>query len=170
MISKVSKYPCIQRKRISMYPYIHVSKYPWYPSIQLSKYPKKIGIQDIQISGYQKKVVSVHPYWWAIWARGLLYAHTQNISNWKDGCIEGVFTPFATSFFSGFSAVLTLLLFSTTGNKTENDEWSLKVLEQGLCLVSRRRAVLLTFFPLSNSKQFSLHDTWWIGKWAATAN
>ena len=45
-----------------MYPSIHVSKYPWYPSIHLSKYPKKIGIQDIQVSGYQKKVVSTHPY------------------------------------------------------------------------------------------------------------
>ena len=62
MISKVSKYPCIQRKWISMYPSIHVSKYAWYPSIQLSKYPKKISIQDIHVSGYQKKVVSTHPY------------------------------------------------------------------------------------------------------------
>ena len=39
------------------------SKYPWYPStIHLSKYTKKIGIQDIQVSRYQKKVVSTHPY------------------------------------------------------------------------------------------------------------
>ena len=73
-------------------------------------------------------------------------------------------------FSQVFLVLMSSSLLSKTSNKTENDEWSLKVLEQGLCVVSRRRAVLLTFFPLSNSKQFSLHDTWWIGKWAATAN
>ena len=45
-----------------MYPSIHVSMISKYPLIQVSNYPKKIGIQDIQVSGYQKKVVSVHPY------------------------------------------------------------------------------------------------------------
>merc|ERR1712051_415172 len=55
----------IQSIQVFMYPKkmdIHVSKYAWYPSIQLSKYPKKISIQDIHVSGYQKKVVSTHPY------------------------------------------------------------------------------------------------------------
>ena len=63
----------IQSIQVSMYPKktdIHVSKYPCiqismiskYPLIQVSNYPKKISIQDIQVSGYQKKVVSTHPY------------------------------------------------------------------------------------------------------------
>ena len=61
------KYPSIHVSKENGYPCIHVSmisKYPWYPNIQLSKYPKKIGIQDIHVSGYMKKVVSVHPYFW----------------------------------------------------------------------------------------------------------
>jgi hypothetical protein len=58
----------IQSIQVSMYPKktdIHVSKYPCIHDIQVSTYPstylKKISIQDIQVSGYQKKVVSVHP-------------------------------------------------------------------------------------------------------------
>ena len=64
-----------------MYPSIHVSKYAWYPSIQLSRYPKKISIQDIHVSGYQKKVVSTHPYLVAqTWEGKACHYLTPNIS------------------------------------------------------------------------------------------
>ena len=59
------KYPSIHVSKENGYPCIHISMYPSIHDIQVSNYPsiqKKIGIQDIQISGYQKKVVSVHPY------------------------------------------------------------------------------------------------------------
>ena len=61
---QVSMYPKKTDIHVSKYPCIHVSMISKYPLIQLSNYPKKIGIQDIQVSGYQKKVVSVHPYPW----------------------------------------------------------------------------------------------------------
>jgi hypothetical protein len=48
--------------QVSMYPNIHDIQVSTYPSIHLSKYPKKCSIQDIQVSGYQKKVVSTHTY------------------------------------------------------------------------------------------------------------
>ena len=59
----------IQIIQVSMYPKkldIHVSNYPCIQVCMISKYPiiqvsKKISIQDIQVSGYQKKVVSTHP-------------------------------------------------------------------------------------------------------------
>ena len=59
------KYPSIYLSEENGYPCIQVSMYPSMHDIQVSKYPsiqKKISFQDIHVSGYQKKVVSSHPY------------------------------------------------------------------------------------------------------------
>ena len=69
MISKVSKYPCIQRKRISMYPCIHdiqVSMISKYPIIQVSKknwYPRYPCIRIHEKSGIRPSLLVFLKSW-----------------------------------------------------------------------------------------------------------